>query len=66
MAQSHQEIVPVTLIEDVDITDLPKDADLSVLLLQAIVHACQVEPSLNAWFDGKALEKKNFQEKKLQ
>lgn len=62
MAQSHQEIVPVTLIEDVDITDLPKSADLSVLLLQAIVHACQVEPSLNAWFDGKALEKKNFKE----
>lgn len=62
MAQSHQEIVPVTLIEDVDITDIPKGADLSVLLLQAIVHACQVEPSLNAWFDGKVLEKKHFKE----
>lgn len=62
MAQSHQEIVPVTLIEDVDITDLPKGSDLSVLLLKAIVHACQVEPSLNAWFEGKTLEKKHFRE----
>lgn len=60
MSQSHQEIVPVTLTEDVDITDLPKSSDLSVLLLQAIVHAATVEPSLNAWFDGKKLEKKHF------
>lgn len=62
MSQSHQEVVPVTLIEDADITDLPKGSDLSVLLLQAIVHACRIEPSLNAWFDGKALEKKHFSE----
>lgn len=62
MSQSHQEIVPVTLIEDVDITNLPAGSDLSVLLLKAIVEACRIESSLNAWFDGKALEKKHFQE----
>jgi pyruvate dehydrogenase E2 component (dihydrolipoamide acetyltransferase) len=62
MSQSHQEVVPVTLMEDVDITHLTKDTDLTALLLQAIVHACQIEPSLNAWFDGKTLEKKLFSE----
>jgi 2-oxoisovalerate dehydrogenase E2 component (dihydrolipoyl transacylase) len=62
MAQSHQEVVPVTLMEDVDITHLAKGADLTVMLLQAMVHACQVEPTLNAWFDGKTLEKKQFNE----
>lgn len=62
MAQSHREIVPVTLIEDADITDIPKGSDLTVQLLQAIVIAAKAEPSLNAWFDGKKLERKCFDE----
>lgn len=62
MAQSHQEIVPVTVIEDADITDLPPGADITVKLIKAIAHAAKVEPSLNAWFDGKNLERKLFDE----
>src|SRR5436190_14288133 len=53
MIQSHQEIVPVTIVEDVDITDLPTGTDITVRLLTAMVAAAKVEPALNAWFDGR-------------
>ncbi len=55
MTQSHQEIVPVTIIEDADVTDI--NADFSTRLLQAIVVAAKAEPSLNAWYDGKNMER---------
>jgi pyruvate dehydrogenase E2 component (dihydrolipoamide acetyltransferase) len=60
MMQSHREIVPVTIVEDADITDFPKGTDLTVELLKAIVVAAKAEPALNAWFDGKTLERKLF------
>lgn len=60
MVQSHSEIVPVTIIEDADITDLPAKIDMTALLLKAMVAAVKAEPSLNAWFDGKTLERKLF------
>lgn len=62
MTQSHREVVPVTIVEDVDITDLPAKSDITALLLKAMVTAAQAEPSLNAWFDGKTLERKLFDE----
>jgi len=62
MAQSHSEVVPVTIVEDVDLTDLPAKSDLTILILKAIVTAVKEEPALNAWFDGKALERKLFDE----
>lgn len=62
MTQSHQEIVPVTIIEDADISELPAGTDITVRLLHAIIAAAKVEPSLNAWFDGRAMERKLFEE----
>jgi len=62
MAQSHQEIVPVTIIEDADLTDLSSDIDITVKLLKAIIFAANKEPALNAWFDGLALARKVFKE----
>ncbi len=62
MAQSHREVVPVTIIEDADLTDLPPKTDITARLLQAIVIAAKEEPALNAWFDGKSLERKVFNE----
>lgn len=55
MTKSHQEVAPVTLIEDADITDLPRDQNITVRLLQAIIAAAKAEPALNAWFDGLAM-----------
>lgn len=57
MTQSHQEIVPVTIIDDADITDMPRESDISVAVIQAMVAAAKAEPSLNAWYDGKNLER---------
>lgn len=62
MMQSHRDIVPVTIVEDADISHLPPKADLTVLLLKAMVAAAKAEPAMNAWFDGKNLEVKKFED----
>lgn len=56
MTQSHEEIVPVTIIDDADITDL-KDADITAAIIQAMVAGIKAEPALNAWYDGKTMER---------
>ncbi|WP_027856310.1 dihydrolipoamide acetyltransferase family protein [Marinobacterium jannaschii] len=58
MAQAHAEVVPVTLCEDVDIHRWPKGTDITMRLIQAIARACQAEPSLNAWFDGRSMSRR--------
>jgi 2-oxoisovalerate dehydrogenase E2 component (dihydrolipoyl transacylase) len=62
MAQSQKEIVAVTIIEDADITSLPKGTDMTVRMMQAMASAAKVEPSLNARYDGKAMERQLFTE----
>ena len=62
MMQSHREIVPVTIVEDADISHLPPKADVTVLLLKAIVAGVKAEPAMNAWFDGSTLARKLFTE----
>lgn len=55
MSQSHQEVVPVTLIDDADITKLSDDADITVHLIKAIIAAIKSEPILNSWFHSKTM-----------
>lgn len=55
MAQSHAEVVPVTVMEDLDITAWAPEKDFTVRMILAIVKACQEEPALNAWFDSEAM-----------
>ncbi len=62
MAQSHREIVPVTIIEDADISHFSPKTDVTAHLIQAMVAAAKVEPALNAWFDGKQLAQKIWHE----
>lgn len=62
MMQSHREIVPVTIFEDADISKLPADVDLTVAILRAMQVAAEAEPALNAWFDGKTMERKIFED----
>jgi pyruvate dehydrogenase E2 component (dihydrolipoamide acetyltransferase) len=62
MMQSHKEIVPVTIIEDADISHFPPKTDMTVVLLKAMVAAARAEPAMNAWFDGKSLEVKKFED----
>lgn len=56
MTHSHQEVVPVTIIDDADITDLAK-SDITACLIHAIVAGVKAEPALNAWYDGKTMER---------
>jgi len=62
MSQSHQEVVPVTIVDDADISHFAAKTDVTVKLLKAIIAAQKIEPALNAWFDGQALERTLFQE----
>lgn len=55
MVTSHQRVVPTTIVDDADIHAWLPGTDLTVRIIQAIVDACQVEPALNAHFDGQSL-----------
>jgi len=52
MQASGAEIVPATVSELADIGEQPANCDLTVLAMEAIVHAAFTEPALNAWFDA--------------
>jgi 2-oxoisovalerate dehydrogenase E2 component (dihydrolipoyl transacylase) len=52
MTESHQQIVPVTIFDEVEISHWQSPFDISVRLIQAICHAAKEEPALNAWFNG--------------
>ncbi len=58
MSSSHEQVVPVTLHDDVDIFRWPKDEDASMRLVHAIAVACKQEPALNVWFDGEQLTRR--------
>jgi pyruvate dehydrogenase E2 component (dihydrolipoamide acetyltransferase) len=62
MTQSHQEVVPVTIIDDADITDFNANTDITARLIRAIAEGIKKEPALNAWFDGKHAQRRLFQE----
>jgi len=62
MSQANAEIVPVTIMDDAVLIKWSKDEDITVRVVQAIAHACQVEPALNAWFDGKVLGRRLLKE----
>jgi 2-oxoisovalerate dehydrogenase E2 component (dihydrolipoyl transacylase) len=51
MIQSHKEVVPVSIFDEVDIQSWQAGSDITVRLIRAMVDACQQEPALNAWFD---------------
>ncbi|MBV0933518.1 dihydrolipoamide acetyltransferase family protein [Marinobacterium weihaiense] len=58
MAQSHAEVVPVTLCEDADIDHWPEGTDITMRLVQAVAAACAAVPDLNVWFDGQQLARR--------
>lgn len=62
MVQSHAEVVPVSIFDEADINAWGADADITVRLIRAIIHATKVEPSLNAWFDTKHSARQCFDE----
>lgn len=55
MSQAHAEVVAVTVVDDADITTWRKGENVMLRLIRAIVAACRVEPTLNAWYDSHAI-----------
>ena len=62
MTKSHMEVVPVTLIEDVNIHHWPEKTDITLRLIHAIITAVKAEPILNAHFYGESLSYKLWDE----
>lgn len=62
MQQSHQHIVPVTLMDDADIHAWPEKQDITVRIIRAIIHAYKKEPALNAHFDSEYVSIKKMDE----
>lgn len=55
MARAHQQIVPVSLFEDVNISSWPRGTDITMRLVEAISAACQQVPILNSAFDSELM-----------
>ncbi|PFG58293.1 pyruvate dehydrogenase E2 component (dihydrolipoamide acetyltransferase) [Vibrio sp. ES.051] len=55
MTESHKSVAAVTITEEALLEDWLPSEDISIRLVQAIVHACQKEPALNAWFDAETM-----------
>lgn len=55
MAMAHAEVVKVCICDDADVHTWAPGNDPTIRLVRAIGVACQKEPNLNAWYDGKAM-----------
>lgn len=60
MQKSHHDIVPVTLVDDADISAWITKQDITLRIIRALIKACQAEPALNAHFNGKNMSIKKF------
>src|SRR4029077_7094931 len=54
MALAQREVAAATVIDDADIDAWPKDTDVTIRLVRAIVAGCRAAPELNAVFDSAA------------
>ncbi|MFW1678679.1 dihydrolipoamide acetyltransferase family protein [Pontibacter sp. JAM-7] len=55
LQQSHAEVVPVTLTEQVCIQNWSSKANITLRLIRAIAHALGQVPEMHRWFDGNQL-----------
>lgn len=55
MAQSHAEVVPVTIVDDADIHAWASETDITLRVIRALIAGCKAEPALNAWYDSKTM-----------
>jgi pyruvate dehydrogenase E2 component (dihydrolipoamide acetyltransferase) len=58
MARSALEVPGSTVTEEALVGHWPKDADVTLRLIRALIAACQAEPALNAWFDKARMARK--------
>ncbi len=65
MTQSHQEVVPVSIFDEANVSSWIHQGDITVRLIRAITTAVKHEPALNAWFDTLHGARKCFNEVNL-
>jgi 2-oxoisovalerate dehydrogenase E2 component (dihydrolipoyl transacylase) len=58
MAAAHTEVVRTTVTDEADIEDWRKGEDVTIRVVRAIAAACRAEPSLNAWYNAEAGERR--------
>src|SRR5229473_4534741 len=58
MAAAHAEVVRTTVNDEADIDDWQQREDVTIRIVRAIASACQAEPSLNAWYNSQAGERR--------
>ena len=58
MAAAHAEVARTTVIDEADIDDWRAGEDVTIRLVRAIAAACAAEPSLNAWYNAAAGERR--------
>jgi 2-oxoisovalerate dehydrogenase E2 component (dihydrolipoyl transacylase) len=58
MARSHAEIVPATVYDEADVEAWVTGTDTTIRLVRAVVAGCTAVPELNAWYDGRAMERR--------
>jgi 2-oxoisovalerate dehydrogenase E2 component (dihydrolipoyl transacylase) len=58
MTAAHARVVPASVTDEADVDDWPKGEDVTIRLVRAIAAACKAEPSLNAWYDAEAGERR--------
>jgi len=58
MTRSHAEIVPATVSDEADIEAWAPGSDTTIRLVRAIVAGCIAVPELNAWYDGRNMERR--------
>ncbi|WP_299598212.1 dihydrolipoamide acetyltransferase family protein [uncultured Microbulbifer sp.] len=58
MNRARDQVCPMTLFDEVDISDWPKGTSATLRLLKAIARAAAEEPNINAHFDNEVLEPK--------
>jgi 2-oxoisovalerate dehydrogenase E2 component (dihydrolipoyl transacylase) len=58
MTAAHAEVVPTTVIDEADIDDWKEDEDATIRMMRAISAACKAQPSLNAWYNSAAGERR--------
>jgi 2-oxoisovalerate dehydrogenase E2 component (dihydrolipoyl transacylase) len=58
MARSHAEIVPATVSDEADTEAWAPQSDVTIRLTRAIVAGCAASPGLNAWYDGRTMERR--------
>ena len=58
MGRSHAEIAPATVYDEADVEAWVPGTDTTIRLVRAVVAGCTAVPELNAWYDGRTMERR--------